>query len=236
MGRGVDFTLQRGDGRGLAGLGGAGRSELRRLIYGADKPHAGTMMLNGRPFAPKAPRDAVRAGVGLVPEERRSEGLILGRSITFNMALPSNGRFTRSPLPTLDMRGRARWAREVSARMLVKAPSVDTPVQRLSGGNQQKVVIGRWIGRDLKILILDEPSRGVDIGARREIHRMIRGLAAQGLSVIVVSSEPEELPGLCDRVLVMAEGGIVKALAGAAVTREAIVRASYQHSEAKAIA
>ncbi len=236
MVRGVDFTLHRGEVLGFAGLVGAGRSELLRLVYGADRPHAGTMTLGERTFAPKSPRDAVRAGVGLVPEERRSEGLILSRSVTYNMALPSNARFARSPLPTLDIGRRTRWAKDVAARMQVKTPSVDTPVQQLSGGNQQKVVIGRWIDRNLRVLILDEPSRGVDIGARGEIHRMIRSLAAQGLSVIVVSSEPEELPGLCDRVLVMAEGRIVESLAGVALTRDAIIRASYKHAEEKAIA
>ena len=115
--------------------------------------------------------------------------------------------------------------------MTVKAASVDAPVQRLSGGNQQKVAIGRWVDRELRILILDEPSRGVDIGARAEIHRMIRALAAEGLAVLVVSSEAEELPELCDRVLVMAEGRIVESLVGPAITRDAIVRASYRHAD-----
>ena len=146
------------------------------------------------------------------------------------MALPSNRRFALSPLPLLSRSRRDRWARTTAARVLVKTPSVGTPVQRLSGGNQQKVVIGRWIDRDLKVLILDEPSRGVDIGARGEIHRLIRSLAAEGLAVIVVSSEAEELPGLCDRVLVMAEGRIVERLEGAAINRDAIVAASYKHA------
>lgn len=227
--RGVDFTLHRGEVLGFAGLVGAGRTELIRLVYGADRLRAGSMVLKGRPFAPRSPRHAVAAGIGLVPEERRSEGLILSQSVTFNLALPSNGRFTMKPLPFLGMKKRTAWARALAGRMTVKTPSVDTPVQRLSGGNQQKVVIGRWVDRALDILVLDEPSRGVDIGARGEIHRMIRALAAAGLAVIVVSSESEELPGLCDRVLVMAEGRIVETLRGTAITREAIVRASYQH-------
>ena len=230
MVRGVDFVLRRREVLGFAGLVGAGRSELMRLIYGVDRPHGGSMVLAGSPFAPRTPRDAVKAGIGLVPEERRSEGLVLNRSVAFNMALPSNRRFALSPLPLLSGSRRDRWARSTAARVLVKTPSVGTPVQRLSGGNQQKVVIGRWIDRDLKILILDEPSRGVDIGARGEIHRLIRSLAAQGLAVIVVSSEAEELPGLCDRVLVMAEGRIVECLEGPAITRDAIVAASYKHA------
>ena len=235
--RGVDFTLHQGEVLGFGGLVGAGRSALMRLLYGADRPHAGSMILGDKSFAPRSPRDAVRAGIGLVPEERRSEGLVLSRSVAFNMAMPSNDRFGVGGTPLLRMSRRRGWAQELAARMTVKTPSVDTPVQRLSGGNQQKVVLGRWVGRDLKILILDEPSRGVDIGARAEIHRMIRGLAAGGLAVIVVSSEAEELPDLCDRVLVMAEGRIVDSLVGPAITRDAIVRASYRHAAArKAIA
>ncbi len=230
MVRGVDFVLRRGEVLGFAGLVGAGRSELMRLIYGADRPHGGSMVLAGSPFSPRTPRDAVKAGIGLVPEERRSEGLVLNRSVAFNMALPSNRRFALAPLPLLSRARRDRWAMSTAARVLVKTPSVGTPVQRLSGGNQQKVVIGRWIDRDLKILILDEPSRGVDIGARGEIHRLIRSLAAGGLAVIVVSSEAEELPGLCDRVLVMAEGRIVECLESAAISRDAIVAASYKHA------
>ncbi len=227
--RGVDFTLRRGEVLGFAGLVGAGRSELVRLIFGADRAQAGTMTLDGLIFAPRSPRDAVSAGIGLVPEERRSEALILDRSVAFNMALPSNDRFAAGPL--LSFRGRAAWAQALSARLLIKTPDVDEKVGRLSGGNQQKVVIGRWIDRSLKVLLLDEPSRGVDIGARGEIHRLIRTLAAEGLSVIVVSSEAEELPGLCDRVLVMADGMIAAEFEGDAVTRAALVAASYRHRE-----
>jgi ABC-type sugar transport system ATPase subunit len=119
----------------------------------------------------------------------------------------------------------------MARRLTVKTPSVETPVQRLSGGNQQKVVVGKWLGRaDLKVLILDEPSRGVDVGARAQIHAMIRDLARDGLSVIVVSSEAEELPGLCDRILVMAEGRVVEELTGPAITRQAIIQASYHQT------
>ena len=226
--KGVSFDLRMGEVLGLGGLVGAGRTELIRLIYGADRPHAGTMSLAGRAFSPRSPRDAVQAGLGLVPEERRSEGLILSRSVVFNMALPSNGRFATAFFPLLRTRERARWAQGLSKQLALKADSVHALVQSLSGGNQQKVIIGRWIDRNLKVLILDEPTRGVDIGARNEIHRLIRGLAADGLSVLVVSSEPEELPDFCDRVLVLAEGRLVATLGGAAISRDAIVQASYR--------
>jgi ABC-type sugar transport system ATPase subunit len=128
---------------------------------------------------------------------------------------------------------RASQAEELVKRLLVKTPSTEIPVGRLSGGNQQKVALAKWLARALKILVLDEPSRGVDVGARAEIHRIIRDLAEHGLSTIVISSDAEELPGLCDRVLVMCEGVIAAELTGKAVTRESILHASYARSDTK---
>ena len=229
--RDVSFDLRRGEVLGLGGLVGSGRSETARLIFGADRADAGHMTLEGLAFAPRTPHGAVEAGVGLVPEERRSEGLVLPRSVAFNLSLTSlRTLHALPPLPFMSMRRRDRRAREMSRRLHIRTPDVDTPVERLSGGNQQKVVIGKWLSRSLRVLILDEPSRGVDIGARREIHRIIRELAAEGLSVIVISSETEELPGLCDRVLVLVEGRVAAELHGAAITREALTQASYHDS------
>ena len=226
--RGVSFDAHRGEVLGLAGLVGAGRSETARIVFGADRPDAGSMVLSGRPFAPCDPADAVRAGIGLVPEERRSEGLVLEKSIAFNLGLTAPRSLQVLPgVPLVDMSRRDGRAEEMVRRLLIKAPGVAAPVGRLSGGNQQKVVIGKWLSRPLELLILDEPSRGVDVGARREIHRVIRDLAAGGLTVIVISSEAEELPGLCDRVLVMVEGRVAAEFEGPAITREALVRASY---------
>jgi len=226
--RGVSLALHRGEVLGLAGLVGAGRSELVRIVFGADRPDGGTMTLAGKPFAPRNPAAAMRAGVGLVPEERRSEGLVLMKSIAFNLGLTNLEALKAAPgLPVVSLGRRARLAEEMARRLKIKAPGVDAAVGRLSGGNQQKVVIGKWLARRPNILILDEPTRGVDIGARTEIHRLIRELAADGLSVIVISSEAEELPELSDRVLVMVEGRIVRELSGAAITRNAIVQASY---------
>jgi ribose transport system ATP-binding protein/rhamnose transport system ATP-binding protein len=224
----VSLDLRRGEVLGIGGLVGAGRSELVRLIYGADRPDAGTMLLDGRAFAPKTPSQAVKAGMGLVPEERRAEGLLLTKSVAFNLQLANLLNIVRGPaLPLIDYRKRETLSARIIRDLAVKTPSIETPVGLLSGGNQQKVVIGRWLLRAPKILILDEPTRGVDIGARADIHRLIRDLAARGMAVLVVSSEPDELPDLCDRVLVMAEGRIVRELAGANITRNAIVEASY---------
>jgi ABC-type sugar transport system ATPase subunit len=225
--RGATFELHHGEVLGLAGLVGAGRSELVRLIFGADRPEGGAMTIDGRPHAPRSPAVAMRAGIGLVPEERRSEGLVLLKSIAFNLGLANLHELKAAGLPMINRRRQANLAYEMIERLRIKAPGVRTPVGRLSGGNQQKVVIGKWLTRRPRILILDEPTRGVDIGARGEIHRLIRTLAADGMSVIVISSEAEELPELCDRVLVMVEGRITRALTGTEITRNAIVQSSY---------
>jgi ribose transport system ATP-binding protein/rhamnose transport system ATP-binding protein len=224
----VSFELHEGEVLGIGGLVGAGRSELVRLIYGADLPDAGSMRLEGRPFAPRSPTQAVKAGLGLVPEERRAEGLLLTKSVAFNLQLSNLSNIVHGPaFPLIDYRKRNKLSGDIVRDLAVKTQSIETPVGLLSGGNQQKVVIGRWLLRTPRILILDEPTRGVDIGARADIHRLIRDMAARGTAVIVVSSEPDELPDLCDRVLVMAEGRIVRELTGTANTRNAIVEASY---------
>jgi ABC-type sugar transport system ATPase subunit len=226
--KGVSFDLCRGEVLGVGGLVGAGRSELARLVFGADRPDRGMMTLGGRPFAPRNPAAAVRAGLGLVPEERRAEGLILTKGIAFNLQLANLAKVVRGPaVPLIDNRRRRALAEDAVRDLAIKTASIETPVGRLSGGNQQKVVIGRWLLREPNVLILDEPTRGVDIGARGEIHRLIRDLAGQGMAVLVISSEPDELPDLCDRVLVMAEGRIVSELSGEAVSRNAIIAASY---------
>lgn len=225
---GVSFTLHQGEVLGIGGLVGSGRSELVRLIYGADRIDAGSMTINGEAFAPRNSAEACKAGIGLVPEERRSEGLLLTKSIAFNLSLANLTQLTFSPgLPLISSAKRNELARRMVRDLAIKTSGIHAPVGRLSGGNQQKVVIGRWLRREPRILILDEPTRGVDIGARAEIHRLIRGLAGNGMAVLVISSEPDELPDLCDRVLVMADGRIVSMLEGDKISRAAIVAASY---------
>ena len=224
----MDFSLRKGEVLGIGGLVGAGRSELARLIYGADRVDGGKMELNGIPFAPRSPSEAVHKGLGFVPEERRSEALLLTKSLAFNMQIANLSNIIRSPaLPLIDYRKRRTKSEEIIRDLAIKTDGVDTPVGRLSGGNQQKVVIGRWLLRRPDVLILDEPTRGVDIGARGEIHRLIRNLAAEGMAVLVISSEPDELPDLCDRVLVMVEGLITRELSGDEMNRNAIIEASY---------
>ena len=212
---------------GLGGLVGAGRSELARLIFGVDRSDGGAMTLFGKSFAPRIPAAAVKAGLGLVPEERRAEGLLLSKSVAFNLQIANLGAIVRTPLPFINYRRRESLCLSIIRDLAIKTASIETPVGRLSGGNQQKVVIGRWLARAPKVLILDEPTRGVDVGARLEIHRLIRDLAGKGVAVLVISSEPDELPDLCDRVLVMAEGRIVREIEGEALSRSAIIEASY---------
>lgn len=224
----VSFELRRGEVLGIGGLVGAGRTELVRLIYGADRADSGEMSLDGARFSPRSPTEAVKAGLGLVPEERRAEGLLLTKSVAFNLQIANLANIVRDPaFRLIDRCKREALSLQIVRDLAVKTPSIDTPTGRLSGGNQQKVVIGRWLLRAPKVLILDEPTRGVDIGARGEIHRLVRELAARGMAVIVISSEPDELPDLCDRVLIMVEGQIVSTLEGNAITRNAIVEASY---------
>jgi len=230
--KGVSFDLHRGEVLGIGGLVGAGRSELARLIFGADRIDDGSMKLSGRPFAPKNPAAAVKAGLGLVPEERRAEGLILTKSVAFNLQISNlNAIRKRAPLPFIDYRRRDSQCQAIIKALAIKAAHIEMPVGRLSGGNQQKVVIGRWLLRAPNVLILDEPTRGVDIGARGEIHRLIGELAVRGMAVIVISSEPDELPDLCDRVLVMVEGRIVRELTGDTISRNAIIEASYAENQ-----
>ena len=182
----------------------------------------------GKRYAPRSPAQAVKAGVGFVPEERRAEGLILSKSVALNLGLANLASIVVSPmLPLISGRRRSALVERTIQTLAIKGASADKPVDRLSGGNQQKVVIGRWLQSKPKVLILDEPTRGVDVGARAEIHKLIRGLAREGMAVLVISSDPEELPDLCDRVLIMAEGLIVGELAGGALTRHAIIAASY---------
>ena len=227
----VSFELRRGEVLGIGGLVGAGRTELARLLFGADQPESGSMSLGGEPFAPRSPAAAVKAGLGFVPEERRTEGLILSKSLAFNLSLANLDNVILSrALPLISGRKRNALATKTVGELAIKTESIETLVGRLSGGNQQKVVIGRWLQSPPKILILDEPTRGVDVGARAEIHRLIRELAGRGMAVLVISSDPDELPDLCDRVLVMAEGLIVRELTREAVNRNNIIEASYAAS------
>lgn len=225
--RGVSFTLRRGEILGLAGLMGAGRTEVARAIFGADPLEAGEVQVHGRPVVIRSPQDAVRHGMGYLSEDRKQFGLATGLDVETNVVLASLSRFT-SFGAWLD--GRAvRGAAQGYVRQLgIKTPSVEQPVRLLSGGNQQKIVIAKWLLRDCDILFFDEPTRGIDIGAKSEIYKLLDTLAAQGKAIVMISSELPEILRMSHRVLVMCEGRVTGELSAAEATQERIMQLATQ--------
>jgi ribose transport system ATP-binding protein len=209
--RDVSFTLRAGEVLGIAGLIGSGRTELARAIFGADRLETGTITVAGRRTAIRTPRDAVAAGIGLVPEDRKGQGLVLAMPIRQNVTLTCLARFTNL-FGVVRKAAERRAVDAVAARTAIRARNLDLPVSSLSGGNQQKVVLAKWLDAGCRIIILDEPTRGVDVGARSEIYGLIEALAANGLGVIVISSDLIEVIGASDRILVMSGGRISGAL------------------------
>ncbi len=226
------LTLRRGEVVGLAGLIGAGRTELARLIFGADRSRAGEILVEGRPVAIRQPRDAIRAGIGLVPESRKEQGLFLQMAVGENIVI--------ADLPELSSGGiisrvRARRTANEQVRSLhIKAASLDLGVGSLSGGNQQKVVLAKWLTLRPKVLILDEPTRGVDVGAKAEIYRIISRLAQEGVAILMISSELPEVLGMSDRILVMHEGRIAGELPGGAAQEDVMTYAAGRGGRAAA--
>ncbi|MDQ0792873.1 sugar ABC transporter ATP-binding protein [Streptomyces sp. B1I3] len=203
----LDLELRPGEIVGLAGLVGSGRSEILETVYGARKPATGRVTVAGTPLRPGSVRAAVAAGIGLAPEERKAQALLLTESVTRNVSVSSLSRFARAGWVD---RGAERAAARAATRELSLRPdNPDAAVRTLSGGNQQKAVLARWLLRGCKVLLLDEPTRGVDVGARAELYAVIRRLADEGLAVLLVSSEVPEVLGLADRVLVLREGRVV---------------------------
>jgi ribose transport system ATP-binding protein len=199
----VSFSVRAGEIFGIAGIVGAGRTELVRAIVGADPLASGSIFIDGQPVELKAPEDAIKAGVVLVPEDRKGQGVVLDHSVATNLAL---GNFDRlAPNGWLMPAKVASFAADAIKRLGVKGRA-NQAIRFLSGGNQQKTIIARWISRSPKIFILDEPTRGIDMGARAAIYETIAGLAREGMAVIVVSSDLEEVLGLSHRVLVLARG------------------------------
>ena len=217
----VSFELRAGEVLGIAGLVGAGRSELLRAVYGVDDRDAGEVLVDGNRLPPNRPDRAIAAGLGLAPEDRKSQALLLGWSLTKNVTLADIGRFQRI---VLRVRAERAAAEEQLRALQTKPDDSERPAQELSGGNQQKVVLARWLLRRSRILLLDEPTRGVDVSAKAELYRIITELAAQGFGVVVVSSEIEELCGLCTRILVMREGELVADLEGSQATELDVLR------------
>jgi ribose transport system ATP-binding protein len=206
--RDISFTLRRGEIIGLAGLMGSGRTELARALFGIDRADSGDVLVNGKRVALSSPKQAIAAGLALVPEDRREQGLILDHSVRENLLLPLLDEVRRGPLLST-AESRALSASLID-RLRIKVAHPNRPVRLLSGGNQQKVVIAKWLGTDPEVLILDEPTAGVDIGTKSEILERIRDLTASGKAVIVISSEYPELLAVSDRILIIREGSIVR--------------------------
>jgi L-arabinose transport system ATP-binding protein len=217
----VSFDVRAGEVLGIAGLVGAGRSELAHAIVG-DDPSTGEIVVAGHVVRIRSPRDAIRAGIGLVPEERKAQALLMERSVRDNTSLAVLRRI--SPMHVVRRGEEGRIAREFTRRLNIRTPSIEHVVANLSGGNQQKVVLARWLASRPKVLILDEPTRGVDVGAKAEIYDAIDELAADGLAIVVISSELPEILALSDRVLVMQAGRIAGELSREDANEEAILQ------------
>jgi L-arabinose transport system ATP-binding protein len=217
----VSFIVRSGEVVGLAGLIGAGRSELAEATFGHDRALRGSVAVDGRPVRLRSPADAIAAGIGFAPEDRKSQALLLLRSVKDNISLAIPDLISR--LNFVNDGAERRIAGALVDRLRIRTPNLEAPVANLSGGNQQKVVLGRWLARRPKVLILDEPTRGVDVGAKAEIYRLIAELAREGLALVVISSEMPELLGLADRILVMAGGRVVAEMPRDEATEERIL-------------
>lgn len=218
------FELKQGEILGFSGLLGAGRSELMRAIFGAEPNTGGDVFLNGEHLVIRSPKDAIRHGIGYLPEDRKSAGLFLDMSVKLNVEAAvldkvSSGGVVSPPKER-------ELAEQYVAKLKISTPSIEQEIRRLSGGNQQKTLVSKWLSINPKVLIVDEPTRGIDVGAKQEIHFLLRELAENGVGVIVVSSELPEVMGVSDRILVMHEGAIVAEYQADTVTEEQIIRSA----------
>jgi ABC-type sugar transport system ATPase subunit len=217
----ISFALRPGEIVGLSGLVGSGRTEIARAIFGADDYDRGEILVHGRPTRIRSPRDAIQLGIGLVPEDRKLQALVLKLAIRENLALSILGRLSR--FGVVRLRPERAMARQLVESLRVRTPSIDQKVLNLSGGNQQKVVIAKWLALHPKILIMDEPTRGIDIGAKAEVHGLMHQLAGDGVAILMISSELPEILFMSDRILVMRQGRIAGELPRSAATQETIM-------------
>jgi ribose transport system ATP-binding protein len=217
----ISLTVRKGEVLGIAGLVGAGRTELARVIFGADPMDSGSIELFGKPIKVKSPQDAIRQGIGLVTEDRKAQGLVLGMVVRENITLAN---LQSLAVMNFVQGGKEREvAKKYVGDLRVKTPSIEQTVQNLSGGNQQKVVLAKWLFTDSKVLIFDEPTRGIDVGAKTEIYQLMNALAKTGAAIIMISSELPEVLGMSDRILVMHEGRITGELSREEATQEKIM-------------
>jgi len=223
----VNFCLREGEILGLGGLVGSGRTEVARCIFGADKPTSGKISVRGRPVEIISPLDAIKEGIVLVPEDRKTQGLILEHTLCANLSLAVLRLISK--LQFIKLRQRERIAREMIDVLAIKTPSLEQEVRLLSGGNQQKAVIGKWLSMKPKIFILDQPTRGIDVGAKQEIYRLITDLAQGGSAIILITDELPELVGLADHIMVMRKGRMTEEFARGKVNQEQLLAAILGH-------
>jgi len=218
----VSFDIRRGEIVGFAGMMGAGRSEIARAIFGLDTHDSGSILMNGKPMRMKSPRDAIKNGIAMVTEDRATYGFVGVRSIRDNIVLPNTDLYARHGI--LDRKAIRISVQEICRKLSVKAASIDVLAGTLSGGNQQKVVLSKWLVRNVKLLILDEPTRGIDVGAKQEIYRLIAELAEGGISVLMIASEMPEVLSMSHRVKIVSDGHIIGELSHAEATQDKVMK------------
>ncbi|WP_408069638.1 sugar ABC transporter ATP-binding protein [Butyrivibrio sp. JL13D10] len=217
----INLKLYKGEVLGLGGLVGAGRTELAELIFGVKPKESGQIILNGKEINPKSPREAIDLGIALVPEDRKRHGALLGSSIKHNINMPIYNRISKGSV--ISSKKESSIAEKFKKDIHIKAPNLDQFVKNLSGGNQQKVILAKWLAAESELIIFDEPTRGIDVGAKFEIYKLINELVEQGHSILMISSEMEELMGMSDRILVLAEHEITGELQKEEFNEEAIM-------------
>lgn len=217
----ISFKIHRGEVLGLGGLVGAGRTEFAELMFGMRPKTAGKFIFKGKEISPKTPKDAIELGIGLVPEDRKKEGALLGMSIRCNINMPIYQRISKG---TVINEKKEEIAQTYRKEISIKTPTLDQLVKNLSGGNQQKVILAKWLAADSELLIFDEPTRGIDVGAKQEIYTLINHLVEQGKTVLMISSEMEELMGMSDRILILAEGNMTGELNKSEFNQERIMQ------------
>lgn len=227
---GISFTLRKGEILGITGLVGAGRTELARAIFGADRIDSGAVMLDGRKLSLSSPKDAIARGISLATEDRKEQGLVLGMSVRENTTLANLQAVSKGAF--VDRARESDAALGFASKLAIKTPGIEQRARNLSGGNQQKVVLAKWLFANSKVVIFDEPTRGIDVGAKQEIYQLMRRLAADGIGIVMISSELPEVIGMSDRILVMHEGKIAAEIPADQADGETIMRYATGGSEA----
>jgi rhamnose transport system ATP-binding protein len=228
----ISFTVRSGEIVALAGLVGSGRSEVARAVFGIDRYDAGSVTVRGKRLKKASPTQAMTNGIGFVPEDRRQQGLVMDMSIQQNVALASLGNLRQGGL--IRSSAERAMATDWASRLKIKYGRLTDPVSMLSGGNQQKVVLAKWLGRKPSVLIVDEPTRGIDVGTKAEVHALLTELARSGVGILMISSELPEVLGVSDRILVMREGALVAEFSHADASEEAVMSAAMgQHEGAR---